>query len=65
MKRLLDALWLIALAAYVFAIPPTFHGDEAMQLYASHDYVTAFVDGDPTALRPSRPTSPTATRSFG
>ena len=58
MKRLLDALWLIALAAFVCAIPPTFHGDEAMQLYASHDYVTAFIDGNPTALETQPPYLP-------
>ncbi len=56
MKRLaklgfaLDLLWLLALAAFVFAIPPTFHGDEPMQISMSRDYATAFLDGNPAAL---------------
>lgn len=49
-KRLLNFLYLVALAAVVFAIPPTFHGDEPMQIYMSRDYVTAFIDGDSAAL---------------
>lgn len=54
-KRLIDALYLLALALYVFAIPPTFHGDEAMQVYMSRDYATAFVDRNPAALMTSPP----------
>lgn len=54
-KRLLDALWLGLLAALVFAIPPTFHGDEAMYLSMSRDYATAFLDGDLAALRVEPP----------
>ena len=57
-KRLLAALWLILLAAYVFALPPTFHGDEAMQLYTSHDFTTAFVEHDPAALTTQPPYPP-------
>ncbi len=53
--RLFDLLWLILLAAYIFAIPPTFHGDEPMQIYASHDYVTAFIERNPAALMTSAP----------
>ncbi len=49
-KRLLDILWLLLLGAFVFAIPPTFHGDEAMQIYMSRDYATAFIEHDPAAL---------------
>ncbi|MFN8449778.1 MAG: hypothetical protein U0521_14625 [Anaerolineae bacterium] len=50
MRRRIDVLYLLALAALVFAIPPTFHGDEAMQIYMSHDFVTAFVERNPSAL---------------
>jgi 4-amino-4-deoxy-L-arabinose transferase-like glycosyltransferase len=54
-KRLLDALWLVLLVALVFAIPPTFHGDEAMYLSMSRDYATVFFDGDLAALRTEPP----------
>jgi len=50
LKRLLDILWLLLLGAFVFAIPPTFHGDEPMQIYMSRDYATAFINRDPDAL---------------
>lgn len=50
MKRLVDVLWLTLLVGLVFAIPPTFHGDEAMLLGASRDYATVFIDGNPNAL---------------
>ncbi|MEO8397067.1 MAG: hypothetical protein ABI700_29000, partial [Chloroflexota bacterium] len=50
LKRLLDILWLILLGAFVFALMPTFHGDESMQIYMSRDYATAFIDHDPAAL---------------
>ncbi|MBI1256358.1 MAG: hypothetical protein GC204_02700 [Chloroflexi bacterium] len=50
MKRLLDVLWLLLLGVYVFALSPTFHGDEAMQIYMSRDYATAFIDHNPAAL---------------
>lgn len=49
-SRLIDALYLLALAVCVFALPPTFHGDEAMQIYMSSDYATAFIDHNPVAL---------------
>ncbi len=49
-RRLLDIFWLVLLGAFVFAIPPTFHGDEPMQIYMSHDYATAFIDHNPNAL---------------
>ncbi len=55
MKRLLDLLWLVLLAAFVFAIPPTFHGDEAMQIYMSKDYAIAFINHNPAALITSPP----------
>ena len=50
--RLLDALWLTALMAFIVAGMPlaTFHGDEAMQIYMSHDYAKAFIYGDPPGL---------------
>jgi Dolichyl-phosphate-mannose-protein mannosyltransferase len=58
LKRLLDLLWLVLLGAFVFAIPPTFHGDELMQIYMSHDYATLFIDHNPTALLTSPPYGP-------
>jgi hypothetical protein len=54
-RRLLDILWLVLLGAFVFALPPTFHGDESMQIYMSRDYVTAFINHDPAALVTSPP----------
>ncbi len=50
--RLLDGLWLVLLAAYIIAGLPivTFHGDEAMQIYMSHDYATAFIYHEPQRL---------------
>lgn len=50
--RLWDALWLLLLAVYIAAGLPivTFHGDEAMQLYMSRDYVTAFINRQPDRL---------------
>ncbi len=54
-KRLLDILWLLALGAFVFALPPTFHGDEPMQIYMSRDYATAFIDHNLTALETAPP----------
>lgn len=53
--RLLDAGWLVLLVALVFAIPPTFHGDEAMLTYASRDFSTAFVERNPAALTTEPP----------
>lgn len=50
--RLIDSLWLLALAVYSFAGMPiaSFHGDEAMQIYMSHDYATAFIYKEPQRL---------------
>ncbi len=47
-----DVLWLAALIAYAgigLKLAP-FHGDEAMHIYTSHDYVTAFIDHTPQKL---------------
>lgn len=67
--RLLDALWLLALALYITAGVPlvSFHGDEAMQIYMSDDYAVAFFDRDLprlTAGPPARPTTLMPRRSF-
>lgn len=51
-KNLLDALWCLLLGCYALlgmAIAP-FHGDEAMLIYASKDFTTAFVEGHPSQL---------------
>lgn len=55
--RLIDGLWLLALAVYVFAGMPlaSFHGDEAMQIYMSHDYATAFIRRAPEQLKVQPP----------
>ena len=49
---LVDGLLLIGLATYILAGVPltTYHGDEGMQVYATQDYITAFVDGSPSEL---------------
>lgn len=52
-----DALWLLILGGYIFAgmtLTP-FHGDEAMQIYMSHDYAAAFLRGMPGSLTVSPP----------
>lgn len=54
-KRLLDALWLVLLIALVFAIQPTFHGDEAMLTYVTRDFQTAFIERNPAALNVQPP----------
>lgn len=56
-KRLFDALWLLALGVYIAAGMPiaTFHGDEAMQVYMSHDYATAFIYREPQRLMTNPP----------
>jgi 4-amino-4-deoxy-L-arabinose transferase-like glycosyltransferase len=56
-KRLIDTAWLLALAAYILAGMPlaSFHGDEAMQVYMSHDYARAFIYGDVNALKTRPP----------
>lgn len=55
--RLFDIVWLLALGAYVLLGVPlaSFHGDEAMQIYMSHDYATAFIDAQPEALMVTPP----------
>jgi 4-amino-4-deoxy-L-arabinose transferase-like glycosyltransferase len=55
--RALDFLWLAALMLFVVVGMPlaTFHGDEAMQIYASHDYAAAFLRGDPASLMTEPP----------
>src|SRR5262245_43898754 len=48
----IDAIWLLALAVYVLVGAPlvSFHGDETIQVYNSHDYATAFIQGHPLDL---------------
>ena len=50
--QIIDALWLLLLAAFILAGMPlaSFHGDEAMQIYMSHDYATAFIYKEPQRL---------------
>jgi 4-amino-4-deoxy-L-arabinose transferase-like glycosyltransferase len=56
-KRFIDAAWLLALTVYILAGMPlaTFHGDEAMQVYMSHDYARAFIYRDVNALKTRPP----------
>jgi 4-amino-4-deoxy-L-arabinose transferase-like glycosyltransferase len=55
--RILDSLWLLLLAVYMLLGVPgaTFHGDEAMQIYMSTDYYTAFVERDLARLQAEPP----------
>lgn len=55
--KLIDALWLFILGIYVIAGIGivTFHGDEAMQVYMSNDYATAFIYREPQRLMTSPP----------
>ncbi|HLU09458.1 MAG TPA: phospholipid carrier-dependent glycosyltransferase [Oceanobacillus sp.] len=55
--RLLDGLFLVALALFVLAGTPlaSFHGDEPMQIYMSGDYEVALVQGNPSALMTNPP----------
>src|SRR5574341_590534 len=57
LAALLDALWLGALMVYALAgaalVP--FHGDESMQIYASRDFATAFIHGQPGQLMTAPP----------
>ena len=61
MKRLnsrwLDTLWLVLLGLYVLAGMPiaSFHGDEPMHIYMSHDYATAFIYREPQRLMVNPP----------
>jgi 4-amino-4-deoxy-L-arabinose transferase-like glycosyltransferase len=56
-RRWLHLLWLLALALYVLVGIPlvSFHGDEAMQIWMSHDYATAFIYGEPVRLMSAGP----------
>ncbi len=56
-RPLMDVLWLAALTAFILAgmMLATFHGDESMLIYMSHDYVTAFIDHQPDALKVQPP----------
>lgn len=53
----MDVVWLAALALYILAgmTLATFHGDEAMQIYMSKDYATAFIDRNPSSLMVNPP----------
>jgi 4-amino-4-deoxy-L-arabinose transferase-like glycosyltransferase len=57
LRKILDVLWLLALSVYVLAgmMLATFHGDEPMQIYMSHDYATAFIYKEPQRLTTSPP----------
>jgi hypothetical protein len=51
-KCVLGTLWVAALGAYVWAgmaLTP-FHGDEAMVIYMSRDFATAFIHREPSRL---------------
>ncbi len=58
-SELAVVIWLLALMGYVLVgygdVP--FHGDEADHLHKSHDFVVAFVQGRPSALRVIPPVS--------
>jgi len=49
---LVDAVWLLTLAIFVLAGAPlvSFHGDETIQVYNSHDYASAFIQRRPLDL---------------
>ena len=59
-RGVVDGLWLALLATYCLAglSLATFHGDEAMHIYTSHDYVTAFVQRQPQHLTVRPPYHP-------
>ncbi len=48
----MDCLWLGVLVVYAWAgmMLAPFHGDEAMHIYTSHDYATAFIKRQPEVL---------------
>lgn len=52
-----DALLLLALAVYVLAgvLRTPYHGDEGMQIYASVDYITTFIERNPADLLTNPP----------
>jgi 4-amino-4-deoxy-L-arabinose transferase-like glycosyltransferase len=55
--RIVDGVLLLLAAVYVLlgAADVPFHGDEGMQVYATTDFFTAFVDGHPAALMTTPP----------
>lgn len=55
--RIIDGVWLLLWSVFIFAGMPlaTFHGDEAMHVYMSKDYVTAFFDHAPENLKTTPP----------
>lgn len=55
--RWLDGLWVLAWVAFIVAGMPivSFHGDEPMQIYMSHDYATAFIYREPQRLTTNPP----------
>jgi hypothetical protein len=55
--RLLDGLWVLALAAYVLAGTPDvpFHGDESTTIWMSRDYYYIFIQRDLDMVRYSDP----------
>lgn len=59
MRRLtlLDLAWCLALGIFILAgmMIASFHGDEAMHIYMSRDYVTAFIERQPERLMVSPP----------
>ncbi len=52
-----DGLWCLLLASYILLgmSSTSFHGDEGMQIYTSHDYTTAFIEGDASRLTTQPP----------
>ncbi len=57
MKRALDLLFLLALAAFILAGVPLvpFHGDEATQIFMSRDFAYQFLLGQPERVRYADP----------
>ncbi len=56
-RWIVDLLFLLALGMFALLGVPlaSFHGDEAMLIYMSSDYATAFIDGNPDALKVTPP----------
>lgn len=56
-SRPIAVVWLLLLSVYIVAGVPlaSFHGDEAMQVWMSHDYATAFIYGEPQRLMSAGP----------
>lgn len=55
--QLVDGFWLIGLVVFILAgmMLASFHGDEAMQIYMSRDYATAFINHQPDLLTAGPP----------